>query len=367
MNMSIQKLFEHGSQLNMPPEYLRCSNLPEMATTSIQGGLKAYFSTYQTSGVSPVLPSEKRENSASFRSTESSPDYLEAYSETILHLHFGIELLIKELLRQKHPLLASTCLPKSAVLLCRILHNEPSSFEDEQTLKSVQFKEAIERVLELKEANFLADNLSIISSNKKLLNNLNTLRNRIIHRGLFVMDYSAFDLLMSAHLLPFLLKFLALPQFANSKCIEEMSSLRERWRYKRLHCGIDPLNEIIKIKGDSKISRRKLGFLKELGRAAYQNPLDESNERSDFGFSDEQIRLRAKQYADREMENLNYHAMVGANKILRCPVCEEITLVRYNDGDGNDAEVKCMCCTFNVQRSLGNAKDYGIEIEDFWG
>ena len=95
--------------------------------------------------------------------------------------------------------------------------------------------------------------------------------------------------------------------------------------------------------------------------------LDDSNERSDFALSDERIRLRAKQYADRKMENLNYHAMVGANKILRCPVCEEINLVRYNDGDGNDAEVKCMCCTFNVQHSLGNAKNCGIEIEDFWG
>lgn len=113
----IKDLLTRGTRLSELPDRLRHSNLSGMAGMSIRAGLRAYFSTYSIAGVSNVLAqvSKSATGSESLR-LESRPDYVEAYTETILHFHFGIELAIKELLRQKHPLLASSSLPEGAVL-----------------------------------------------------------------------------------------------------------------------------------------------------------------------------------------------------------------------------------------------------------
>ena len=339
-----------------------------MATISIRAGLKAYFSTYCIAGVSHVLSQGQRQapEYEMFRQ-ENSPNYLEAYSETILHLHYGIELAIKELLRQKHPLLASSNLPDSAVLLFHVLHNRPISFDDEENLKSANFGESLNRVIELEKEKLLEGKLAIVAANKILLGDLNTLRNRIIHRGLFVMDYSAFDLAVSAHIMHFLAEFLALPQFENQANERVFSETTPPWKYKQLACGIDPMQDIVKIGEDTEHARRKLALLKELGRAAFQNPLDSPGSRLGFNGVDDSIaRGRAEQLAKHELSNPHPHACEGANKILECPVCGLSSLVRYNDDDGYDTDVICMCCTFNVKRMLGNARDYGLKIDDFW-
>jgi hypothetical protein len=93
-----------------------------------------------------------------------------------------------------------------------VLHNESISFTDEENLKSTEFDEARKRVIALANKKLLDGDLSIVIDNNILLKRLNTLRNRIIHRGLFVMDYSAFDLVVSAYIIPFLAEFLYLPE-----------------------------------------------------------------------------------------------------------------------------------------------------------
>lgn len=361
-------LLNQGVRLADLPDHLRLSNLPRMAAVSIRAGLIAYFSTYRIAGISQVLSQDQRQakNYEMFRQ-ENSPNYLDAYSETILHLHHGIELSIKGLLRQKHPLLASSNLPTSAVLLCHVLHNKPISFEDEENLKSAEFSESLNRIIELEKEKLLEGDLSSMLANEALLRNLNKLRNRIIHRGLFVMDYSAFDLAVSAHILRFLVEFLALPQFENKANERVFSETTPPWKYQQLACGIDPLQEIVKISEDSEHNRRKLALLKEFGRAAFQNPLDSPGSRLAFsGINDSTTRSRAEQIAKHELSNPHPHAYDGANKVLTCPVCGLASLVRYNDGDGYDTDVICMCCTFNVKKPLGNARDYGLEIDDFW-
>jgi len=366
----IRTLMEQGTCLADPlPGHLRFSNLPRMAIISIRAGLRAYFSTYRIAGVSQVLsqgPSQPLKHDEIIRQ-ESSPDYLEVYTETVLHLHYAIELALKELLRQKHTLLASSNLPHSAILLCRLLHKESISFKDEETLKSAEFAEALKRVITLANAKLLDGDLSIVINHKTLLEVLNTLRNKIIHRGLFVMDYSAFDLVISAHIIPFLAEFLYLPQFEIQANLAVSSETTPLWKYKKLACGIDPLKEIANIGKNTEHAWEKLALLKELGRAAYQNPLDApESSLAPFGVGDSNARCRAEQLAKHELSNLNPYAYHGANEILKCPVCGLHSLVRYNDGDGNDTEVICTCCTFNVNRALGNAGNYGLPIDGFW-
>ena len=365
---NIKALLTRGTRVADLPDHLRLSNLPRMTSISIRAGLRDYFSTYRIAGVSQVLSQSLSEAPGyeMFRQ-ENSPDYLEAYTQTILHIHYGIELAIKELLRQKHPLLASSNLPDGAVLFYRVLRNEPISFEDEENLKSTEFSEALKRIVALDKEKLLDGDLSIIIKNKILLEQLNTLRNRIIHRGLFVMNYSAFDLVVSAHIIPFLVKILTLPQFENKANERVFSETIPSWKYKKLACGIDPQEEIVKIEADTDHARKKLALLKELGRAAYDNPLDASESRLAFVGMDNSIhKSRAEQLAKHELTNPNPHAYDGAHKILKCPVCGIHSLVRYNDGDGNDTEIICTCSTFHVNRSLGNASDYGLPVDDFW-
>ena len=341
-----------------------------MAVISIRAGLKAYFATYRIAGVSLVSSQIAGCSPANyFNQPESSPDYQEAYTETILHLHFGIELAIKELLHQKHLLLTSSTLPDSAVLLCRILHNEPIPHGEAEKMKSVEFAEALKRTIALIKEKQLDDNLSIIMDHKDLLENLNRLRNRIIHRGLFIMDYWAFDLDVSAYVIPFLTRLMSLPQFVNQGGQTGIVATEPPWKYKKLACGIDPLDEICKI-GDATVSaRKKLALLKELGRAAYENPLGDfaqSGSVLDMSIFDAEAKTRAQQNAEQEMRNTNHHTYYGANGLLKCPVCDQTTLVRYHDADGADNEVKCTCCSFNVAKLLGNGKEHGLEMEDFW-
>jgi hypothetical protein len=263
----IRSLVTRGARLADLPDHLRHSNLPRMAAISIRTGLKAYFSTYRIAGISQVVSQDQRRapESEMFRQ-ENNPNYLDAYSETILHLHYGIELAIKELLRQKHPLLASSDLPASAVLLFHVLHNKPISFDDEEDLKSADFGESLKRFIALEKENLLEGDLSMVAAHKDLLGDLNKLRNRIIHRGLFVMDYSAFDLAVSAHIMRFLAEFLALEPFRNRANEGMFSETTPPWKYKQLACGIDPVQEIVKIAEDTGHARKKLALLKELGR-----------------------------------------------------------------------------------------------------
>lgn len=363
-------LLNQGIHLADLPDHLRLSNFPTMADLSIRVGLRAYLSTYRIAGVSQVLPQRPRQplKHDEIIRQEGSPDYIEAYTETVLHLHHAIELALKEILRQKHTLLASSKLPDSAVLLCRLLHKESISFKDEENLKSAEFAEALKRVIALANAKLLDGDLSIVIKHKTLLEDLNTLRNKIIHRGLFVMNYSAFDRVVSGQIIPFLAEFLKLPQFQNQACQRVPSETTPAWKYNNLACGIDPLEEIAKITKWSKAAREKLAFLKELGRAAFHNPLHApKSDSASFGIDGPISRCRAEQLAKHELSNPYSHSYQGANKILKCPVCGLSTLVRYNDGDGNDTEVICMCCTFNVNRALGNAGDHGLPIKpDFW-
>ncbi|HZL26504.1 MAG TPA: hypothetical protein VFC39_08245 [Acidobacteriaceae bacterium] len=152
----VHDLLNKGKPVANLPDQLRPSNLPRMAVVSIRSGLRAYFAIYKVAGASETLAEDAAHAPAYEMFTqENHPDYLEAYTQTILQLYHGIELGIKELLRIKHPLLASSKLPDSAVLLCRILNKEVISFEDEETLKSTEFSQALQRVIALANASLL--------------------------------------------------------------------------------------------------------------------------------------------------------------------------------------------------------------------
>ncbi|MDD5175714.1 MAG: hypothetical protein PHQ05_04740 [Sterolibacterium sp.] len=365
---SLKQLFEAGflqSELDLP-SHLLPSTFPRLAQISFRTGLRAYFSTVQVAGLSEETTTVTKGSSSNemFWRKENCFDYIEAYTEAILHLHHGIELALKELLRQKHSLLACKELPSSAVLLCRMLNKESFAEDPDDSPTSVEFGEALKRIVELIKHKVFDETFGFIQKNHDFLKHLNKLRNRIIHRGMFIMDYSAFDLMVSKYLLPFMVSLSDLPQFKNSGCIPQFSSGRNYWYNKKLACDIDPINEIVEMGQHGAVDRKKLAFLKELGRAAYHNPLNDADDTRRIDDSAE--RFRYEILAQVETSNHNPHAYEAGTEWLKCPVCGLGTLVKYIDGEGEHSHMSCVCCTFSPNKSLGNGRDHGLAIDDFW-
>jgi len=96
------------------------------------------------------------------------------------------------------------------------------------------------------------------------LRSVNTLRNRIAHRGIFILRYQALDFLFGKYVFPFLKKILFIE--GNEK----------RYSHLQIHNqlgNIDIIDNIISHFEIESYSITKISLLKELGRACFENPL----------------------------------------------------------------------------------------------
>ncbi|ENU0916933.1 hypothetical protein ACRZEY_002001 [Klebsiella michiganensis] len=164
-----------------------------------------------------------------------------------------------------------------------------------------------------------------------MLRTVNSLRNRIWHRGLFVLRYEALDELVCRFILPLVSGFLSLNVFYGNEI---------HWKYKDLHCNVDPTSELRNIDFNTMFELDKVAFLKEMGRAEYNNPLYETvlkrSGRQNFSllFDNASIQ-KAEDVANQELQK--HHAELKA-----CPVCGINSLILYPESDceyDNDNEV----------------------------
>jgi hypothetical protein len=167
------------------------------------------------------------------------------------------------------------------------------------------------------------------------------------------------------HMLPFVSKVTALPEY---------SDLTNFWKYKNLSCETDPIELIINTCSTGTFDFKKVAMLKELGRAAYANPLYDEALTKDFGLEfDREYRRRAIHVAEGEV------ASGDGSDVRNCPVCGLKSLVVYDETEFDALEttgfsralrytyqVKCMCCTFEINYHLDNPSKYGLKIDDYW-
>lgn len=262
---------------------------------------------------------------------------------------------------KEHELLALNA-STDVVIFHKLLKQEGVAAEDIEKLRSIEFSEALDSLLKLISSGRINDpNVAFIQAAADPLRRINTLRNRIWHRGVFVLRYSALDKLFGQYLLPIAKKITAHPDYAN---------MENQWRYCGLACGIDPLDEIINEAGNSQCNTKKIGWLKELGRAAYANPIKHWS-----GIEDEDIK-RFERSAQAQK------SATGIESIRSCPVCGCNTMIVYRDEDCeyDDPEegtvsaaweftwkASCICCTFEVTTELGNPSEHGlVNIPDLW-
>lgn len=355
--MDIKTLTSNGFSINDLER-----KISSFAFISLRTALKSYFSTYKS--ISHFL-NFITTSDASFTKEEKdwhyNSEYIENYAETILHFQHFIELICKEILREKHELLVLN-VDKKHELFYKLLFKEAVSSSDLEGLRTAEFSTTLERLCDLIRSGKLDPRYSFFreTQNKKALDTLNTLRNRIWHRGTFVLRYKALDLFIGKYILPIVKEIVLLPEY---------KTLENRWKYISLKHPIDPINEIIKeCKNGNGYDVGKVAFLKELGRSAYENPLEHR-----FKFLNKEIIKRSKRIADAEVTDLK------ATAIYECPVCGINSLTSYEDSDGEIEEdgsyssywtfswyVKCFCCSFEIQNDLKNPKEYGIDLPDYW-
>jgi hypothetical protein len=351
--------------------------LTDLSLLSLRTALKAYFSTYQTmryslhlfnptrdlvDALSDIEVDGLREDPQDIIDFNHSTNYFEAATETILHFQHFSELILKDILREVHPLLAHQA-KKTPIALYKLLKNEPLTENQMVNLKSVEFDVARERLMALISEKKIDPEYHFIKDFNKCLLKLNFLRNRLWHRGTYILRYPALDQLIGLHVLPFVQKIVALPKYKDKSWA---------WTSKLLECGLDPIHEIVLAAKEQNIDYRKIAFLKELGRASYSNPFHQSRMARSL---DRGRRIRSEKLAQNEKQLNN------VSSVKKCPVCSSLTLLVFDElniEEYDDTEhsyekayrytyqVECRVCTFSVDHQLENATHYGFPIEDYW-
>ena len=362
---NIEHLVNNGFSISC-----RGGRLIDLSLLSLRIALESYFSTYQSMKYSLHIFDDKNDFEQDEIDYQHRQSYFKACIEAIVHFQHFAELFIKEALRKEHPLLANEASSKPLILY-KLLKKEAITSSEMDKINSIEFSDALSRFLSLlKEKKIKDKKLEFIKKYKEPLEKLNILRNRMWHRGTFILRYPTLDEFIGNYILPFINEIFHLPKY---------SRLVGLWKYHDLHCKIDPIDEIIKSYQNGIPPVRKIALLKELGRAAYENPLVGGKLVRFSKHKNEEIRVRAERIAEGAAKGPNIE------KVCICPVCGIKSLVVYNDiatnRDDIDEEdipdepykawrytwqVNCMCCTFEINYHIENPSVYGLPIEDYW-
>ncbi|WP_421329645.1 hypothetical protein [Aeromonas veronii] len=341
-----------------------------IAFSSLKIALKSYFSTYQCFKINLNIVSQDNTDQ-DVVDYHHNNRYCELCTETLIHFQHFFELACKKILKDEHPLLSDVALTKP-VVLHKLLNNQELSGEETNSLRSIEFSEAILRLDELIKHNQMSNcaNLQFIRDKKETLIQINALRNRVWHRGVYVLRYQSLDKFICGYVLPLLNDFLQLNEFKGNDCL---------WKYKALDCKLDPITELVAAYSSKTFDIKKVAFIKELGRAAYSNPLwnrSASTKKTIDGFS----KFFDRKHIDRAMRISKAEASQDFASVLSCPVCGVKSLVLYTETDveyGNEEEeysgyaytdrVVCECCQLTLYSGFDNAIKYGFSnIDDFW-
>lgn len=353
----INKIATNGFSL---PE--RGGALKELALLSLKIALKSFFSTYQTMTSKLHIFDTKDIEDQEIDFNHSS-SYCEACAEAVVHFQHFAELVCKNFLRAEHDLLAVDA-SADPVILYKLLKGNSVNSADLEGLKSIEFGLTLQRLCKLIKTRRVGNGqFDFVLQARSWLKELNILRNRLWHRGIFILRYPALDKLVGEYVLPFVENVVTLPEY---------SGLQGLWKYENLKCGIDPIEFIKKEFRNGKYDLGKIAYLKELGRAAYENPLLGKPMLEPL---DREHQHRAERIATTEND---FSSEAG---VRNCPVCGVKSLIVYEDLETNGQaplerthgkawryawQVKCMCCTFEINHHLKNASAYGFPIEDYW-
>ena len=337
------------------------------AFLSLKTSLQAYFETYRATyeGLSDPL---KFDDSILLSKFESGL-YKTLYFTTITHFQNFFELILKDFLRKIDELLAVKWNEKFTASLYRKIKSKELCCNI--FYQSIEFSEALKRLKIIQKENPKDDIVKkieflLVKENDETLNFLNDLRNRIWHRGLYYLFYSNLDRFICGKILPLVKQITDLDWYSENK----------EWTYKNLKCGVDPIASLINEASKHHINYEKIALLKEMGRAAYHNPIVQLDDNCS------PIEIAFKENCNREkMKYVNVKITaardVFSSKVCDCPVCGQKTFLKYELDDPSYDEnecyphfipekLKCETCSFEVRSNIENLSLCYIDCKNFW-
>jgi len=327
---------------------------------SLKIALKSYFNTYHC-----MLGNLIYEDNNSIKKVKLDYEYYESYMETIVHFQHFFELITKDILEKENPLLALRHI-KKPVILHKLLNKEEISESEYNESYSIDFNDVLETIYELVKNDRLSQtSCKIISKNKDTLSALNNFRNRIWHRGKFVLKYHSLDEFICKYVLPIVIEISNLDEY---KCF------KHEWEYRQENeLAVDILEKLIKEFETGLVDYTKIALFKEIGRASYDV------ESKLLGPSiDEKIKM-LKKFEEKHDMIFNVHT---------CPVCGNESLLNYysyeewidelgdemgpgafqiiNGYDEVEKYVRCVLCDFEVNKFVKDPCEYGLGNWIFW-
>jgi len=361
--------FDNGFNLSEPDD-----EVTTLALVSLKTALRAFFTTY--ANVRPYWSSITKESEIPQEEADQTyrrSSYYENYVEAIVHFQHFAELSCLDLLRREHPLL-TTSKSNDHVNLWKSIRDVNPDWNAIKKRGTANFETILWRLqtlIAVTEINLGEGTLTFFDDKQRdNLIKLREQRDHLLHRGVFILRYDALDQFIGQYILPFVIGITNLPFYSTKNYL---------WRYKKLACKrkdgaiVDPLNSIFEVFSKG-YDPKEVALYKEMGRAAYRNPLPQASQLKGFGSSTyRQIRPQAEKRA--QSLALEYEAW----DIRKCPVCDIKTLLLYGEieVEGDDPlspekiyhftnAAECTCCGFSIDKSIKNLKEYNIDEDDYW-
>lgn len=130
------------------------------------------------------------------------PDYAVDACNAIVQFQHFLELFIKDILFEINPLMVYDPARKPLLLL-KMAQGESINDSELEGCNFIEFSEALKRLKELQKNSKLDIKYGFLSKYFDFFSSINTLRNRIAHRGTFVLKPSALDEVFGKHILQF--------------------------------------------------------------------------------------------------------------------------------------------------------------------
>jgi len=344
MGPNLDDLFKDGYYLaDVSDGYVK-----SLAGFSLSNAMRAYFRT------SVDLDYLRNAESINLSMTQESKDkhhsgiYATDASDAITHYHHFLELYLKDILEKEHKLLVYDASKKPKILY-KLVKGEHVNDNEIDSLKMIEFSEVIDRVADLLRENKLDQKYVFLTSYIDVMRRVNTLRNRITHRGAFILRSQALDKLFGVYLIP-----LAMQTVSNS----DFSTIL-KWKFNLCNENIDPYGTIVNEYQQACPNMLNVHLMKLIGNAAYNNEINPDLDGILYHFYKEK-----REKAERMAISEEHYLQSNRGK---CPVCGCQTLVSviddYEETDENDntiafqryvESIHCHQCGFELKSWLLN-------------
>ncbi|MFC9778345.1 hypothetical protein [Paenibacillus chitinolyticus] len=349
MSLSVKGYSDSGYVIKVfPDEYYSCKNITPSALTSLTLAFKGFFNTYNT--LHSFNFNLNNFTEAQEKQLCEYSEYHENYLQTIIHFHHFIELLMKDALRFHSGNLANKLQNLKETELHQYLHEGKDIDEIKFTGETVEYKFSVNRILALPRSSFK----DTIIKHRDVIEEINKLRNKSLHRGAYFLPYRILDEFIVRMILPLVQDLLyKSEEFWNGKELEEY------WKYDNGYADIDPIKEIINISEEKIMDHKAIAFYKAFGLALYQKPVGNLLNRV---YEEDLIR----QIYNIQNESKNTCFVCGSNTLFLYPDIHYSSPHKLNKGEHCFKSGKAICtkCGLRLYNDVNEPADYGINEEE---